>query len=121
MYKLCKERLEIVESDENTEHPRIPVLDDNGKPICTVKFKENLTKQDVPDYVNMNCKIGLTRYPGVRWMGYYVLCYYDKYYPQRSYGEIISPEEAYEICNRNGRQDLIEEFDITFEREREVL
>lgn len=103
-------------------NPRIPVLDDDGKTICTVNFVDNLTKQDVPDYVNMNCLIGLVKYPGIRFMGYYVLCYYDKYYPSRSYGEIISPEEAYNICNRNGRYDLIALLDIEVpEREREVL
>ena len=112
---------EIIVPKKETSAPRIPVLDDDGKTICTVNFVDNLTKQDVPDYVNMNCLIGLVKYPGIRFMGYYVLCYYDKYYPSRSYGEIITAEEAYNICLKNNRQDLIEELDITFERQREVL
>lgn len=99
----------------------IPVKDDNNKTICTVQFKDNLTKEDVPDYVNMNCKIGIVPYPGIRYFGCYVLCYYDKYYPPRSYGEIITVEEAYDICLRNNRLDLIRDLGLEFEREREVL
>lgn len=102
-------------------NPVIPVLDEDGERLCTVKFKDNLTKEDVPDYVNMNCRIGLVRYPGLRFMGSYVLCYYDKFYPPRSYGEVITAEEAYDICVRNNRFDLIEELGIEYEREREVL
>lgn len=100
----------------------IPVYDDDMKTLlCTVKFEENLTKKEVPDYVNMNCKIGLVKYPGIRYMGHYVLCYYDKYYPPRSYGEVINPQEAFNICVKNGRQDLIDKLNIHYEREREVL
>ena len=90
----------------------IPVKDDEDNILCTVKFEDNLTKKDVPDYVNMNCKIGLVKYPGIRYPGWYVLCYYDKYYPPRSYGEVISPREAYMICLRSNKLDLAEKLGI---------
>ena len=100
---------------------KIKVYDGNRKPLCDVTFIDNLTREGVPDYVNMNCRIGITEYPGARYEGWYVLMYYDTYCPSRSYGELLSPEEAYDELERRGRHDLIDEFDIHFERQREVL
>lgn len=99
----------------------IKVYDEGNEPVCDVKFMDNLTQQNVPDYVNMNCKIGLTEYPGERYQGWYVLMYYDIKCPDRSYGEVVSPTEAYDYCAKRNRYDIIEEFDIKFEREREVI
>ena len=99
----------------------IPVFDDDNELLCYCQFKDNLTRENVPDYANMNCRIGLTRYPGLRFPRFYVLMYYDKYSPDRSYGEIITENEAYMECIRAGHEEVIEEFGLLYEREREVL
>lgn len=100
---------------------KIPIFDDNNDLLSYCQFEDNLTQGDVPDYVNLNCKIGLTRYPGRRYQGFFVLMYYDTRSPDRSYGEIISKNEAYLECIKRGHEEVIEELGIVYEREREVI
>ena len=99
----------------------IPVFDENDELLSNCQFQDNLTQENVPDYVNLNCRIGLTKYPGRRYHGFYVLMYYDTHYPDRSYGEIISKNEAYLECIKRGHEEVIEELGIIYEREREVI
>lgn len=104
---------------EEMEVSNIPVYDDNNEVLLSVPFRDNLTRRGVPDYVNMNCKQGIRRLDHTYkvWEGWYVLMYYDVLYPSRSYGELLSPDEALEELRRRDRLDLLEHY----VREVEVL
>ena len=99
----------------------LPIIDDELKIIGTVPFKDNLTLSHVPDYVNENGYMGLTRLGEGVHEGELVLMRYDKWYPNRSYAELVSEREAYIECRNKGRLDVAKELGICIEREREVI
>ena len=101
----------------------LPIIDDNLKIIGTVEFKDNLTLCNVPDYVNMNCRMGLKRLDESyeKLAGEIVLMFYDIYFPKASYAEIINEREAYKYCLNRGRLDVAGELNLKFVEEVEVL
>lgn len=101
----------------------LPILDEGLNILGTVEFIDNLTLSHVPEYVNMNGKIGLTRL-GAEYgthAGEYVLMYYDKRYPENSYAEIVTKKEAYRQCLNRGKLELATELDLKYIREVELI
>lgn len=97
----------------------IKIYEDN-KVIGLVKFVNNLTLEDVPDYVNENGELGIKRVNMGRLDNEIVLMTYDSVNPDSSYAEVITEKEAYEWClHRNPK--LMEELDLEYVEEREVL
>lgn len=101
----------------------IPLLDSNLEIIGNTEFVDNLTRKDVPDYLNFNGRIGLKRLntDGKVNDGLLVFMVYDEKYPSRSYAEIITPLEAYKMCLVREKLDLATELNIKVNLEREVL
>ena len=95
----------------------VPVLDDKLNIICTVPFVDNLTLVHVPDYINMNGYMGITRLQSEE----LVIMYYDKNYPQNSYAEIVTEKEAYKTCLNRGRLDVAKELKLEIKKEVEVI
>lgn len=95
----------------------IPILDDNMEHIGNVEFVDNLTVPHVPEYVNMNCLIGITKLDQKygKHEGEYVIMYYDKKYPRASYAEILkTKKEAYHECWIRGKLDLASQLGLHF-------
>ena len=106
----------------NVDGQPIPIIDNNLKIIGTIPFIDNLTLSHVPDYVNMNGYMGLTRIQSGIHHGELVIMYYDKGYPGRSYGEIITEKEAYKECLNRGKLDVAKEYELQITPvEREVI
>lgn len=99
----------------------IPILDERLHIIGTVPFVDNLTLSHVPDYVNFNGLMGVTRITHGRYEGGLVLMYYDKYYPQNSYAELVTEKEAYTTCLNRGKLDVAKELGLKITSECEVL
>jgi len=95
----------------------IPLIDNNLQIICTVPFKDNLTLNHVPEYVNLNGYMGITRLDN----NLIVVMYYDKNYPKNSYAEIITEKEAYKTCLNRGRLDVAKELGLQIKKEVEVI
>jgi hypothetical protein len=100
----------------------IPILDDNLQIIGTTEFIDNLTLKDVPDYVNMNAKLGLKRLDTKEKIcdGLIVFMMFDIMHPNRSYAEIVSELEAYKMCLSRNKLELASELGLKFMLEREV-
>lgn len=90
----------------------VPVINDKLEIICTVPFKDNLTLNHVPEYVNMNGYMGITRLETDE----LVIMYYDKNYPANSYAEIVTEKEAYKICLNRGRLDVAKELKLEIKK-----
>ena len=102
----------------------IPLLDENLNIICTVPFIDNLTISHVPEYVNQNGYMGLVRLYGLGCVhdGELVIMYYDKNYPERSYAEFITEEEACRECMKRGKNDVAKKLGLNIDMmEREVI
>ena len=95
----------------------IPVLNDKLEIVCTVPFVDNLTLVHVPEYLNFNGYLGITRLETEE----LVLMYYDKNYPANSYAEIITEKEAYKTCLNRGRLDVAKQLGLQIKKEVEVI
>lgn len=106
----------------NVDGEPVPLIDDDLKIIGTVPFVDNLTLSHVPEYVNMNGYMGLTRIVCGMYENRLVLMYYDKHYPERSYAELVSEKEAYKECLTRGKLDVAKEYNLSLPlKEREVI
>ena len=100
----------------------VPLLDEDLQIIGTVPFKDNLTLSHVPEYVNYNGYVGLTRLTTGRYQDSLVIMYYDKKYPQCSYAELVTEKEAYRECLNRGKLDVAKECGLELPpHEREII
>lgn len=101
----------------------LPIVNDDLKIIGTVEFEDNLTLRNVPDYVNMNARIGIKRLDESygKLEGELVIMFLDTYCPKSSYAEIITQKEAYQYCLNRGKLDLASKLDLQFIEEVEVI
>ena len=91
------------------------IVFDNQQPVCTVKFKDNLTIHGKPDYVNENGRMGIKRIKAGRFEGRLVYMFVDCEYPERSYAEFIEEKDAFRLCWSKKKYEVIDELDIKFE------
>lgn len=100
---------------------RLKVYDEDYNVVDTVDFVDNLTLRGVAPYRNFNGRVGLTRLSSDRYDGQLVLCYFYPRHQELSYAEFISEEDAYNLCAKRNKLELVHELGISLVPEREVL
>jgi len=98
----------------------IPLIE-NGEIIDTVTFKDNLTREDKPDYVNFNGRVGLTRCNSERNKDKLVIMYFYPDKQEDSYAEFISEADAFNMCRHRNKLDTAYDLKLRICKEREVL
>lgn len=93
----------------------------DDKIVDTVEFHDNLTLENVPDYVNFNFRIGITRLNAGKYRGKLVVMFYSELYEHTSYASLVSEEEGYLICLKRGKLDVAEVLGINPEFEEEII
>jgi len=96
-------------------------LYEGNQVIGLIKFINNLTLEDVPDYVNENGLLGICRVTMGRLDNEIVLMTYDCKKPSASYAEVIDKKLAYDWCMHRNKPELVEELELEYVEEREVL
>lgn len=86
----------------------IPLYDNRGHIKQTYTFKENLNIYG-PRYLNEGANMGLIRDK----KGRLILMYQHEEFPSSDHAEVVSEEEAYELCLNRGKQHLVEELHLT--------
>ena len=86
----------------------IPLYDNRGHIRETYLFKENLNIHG-PRYLNEGANMGLIRDK----QGRLILMYQHEEFPSSDHAEIVSEEEAYELCLNRGKQCLVESLHIS--------
>lgn len=86
----------------------IPLYSKTGHIIQTYKFKENLNLYG-PRYLNEGANMGLLRDK----KGRLILMYQHEEFPSSDHAEVLSENEAYELCLNRGKQCLVDALHIT--------
>ena len=101
--------------------PVIKVVDENFTAVDSVIFEDNLTCSDVPEYMNFNGRIGLTRCTSEKYAGELVICYFYPDKQEDSYAEFITDKTAYQLCAKRNKLELADKLGINLHpKEREV-
>lgn len=85
----------------------IPLYDTKGHIKETYTFKENLNIHG-PRYLNEGANMGLIRDK----KGRLILMYQHEEFPSSDHAEVLSEEEAYELCLNHGKQCLAEKLKL---------
>lgn len=81
--------------------------------ITTVAFEPNLNVQNVPAYVNESCNMGIVRIEKGYYKNKLVIMYEDEFYPSHNMGEFISEDDAYDLCIKRGKNNIIKKYNIS--------
>jgi len=90
---------------------QIPVYDNHNKIISVEEFKPNLNIRG-PAYINEGCNMGICRITQGEYKGCLALLYQDMIHPSCNHGELISDNDAWELCKNRGKMHLIQEYNI---------
>lgn len=91
---------------------QIPVYNKNHVIVSVEEFKPNLNLHQVPSYLNESCNMGLVRISKGPYKNCLAVLYEHPFYPSCNRGEIISDNEAFEICQNRGKVHLIDQYKI---------
>jgi len=90
---------------------QIPVYDKTNHIVSVENFKPNLNIRG-PSYVNEGGNMGICRVSRGKYEGCLAVLYQSDVHPSCNHGEIISDNEAFELCQNRGKIHLIDQLRI---------